>query len=248
MSTHLGTPRRVLTALTVAAALVVALAGCNDDGNDLSTQGATTTEAPAGTPAAPGTAAGGGELTPDELSTALWPFVDTDVRYGDPVDAATGFAVDYVGFVDPVVGEFQQGDSRSGEVEVRPQENGPVTTVFVRQLGTDDTWWVLGAATAEIVFTLPAVGSAIDTPLAVAGEALAFEGNVQVEVRGDGSVEPIGESFVTGGGDVMRPFTGTIEFQSPQGGWGAVMGFTLSAEDGRVWQATVFRVGFIGGD
>lgn len=248
MSTQPSTSRRILTAVAVAAALVVALAGCNDDGSDVSTQGTTTTEASASTTAAPGTTAGGDDLTPDELSIALWPFVADGLRYGDPVDAATGFAVDYVGFDSPVIGEFQQGDSRSGEVEVRPQENGPVTTVFVRQLGSDDTWWVLGAATTEIVFTLPAVGSAIDNPLEIAGEALAFEGNVQVEVRVDGSVEPIGESFVTGGGDVMRPFTGTIEFPSPQGGWGAVMGSTRSAEDGRVWQATVFRVGFIGGD
>ncbi len=44
------------------------------------------------------------------------------------------------------------------------------------------------------------------------------------------------------------PFSGSIPFESPQGGWGAVVGYTLSAENGQVWEATVVRVGFIGGD
>jgi nucleoid-associated protein YgaU len=73
--------------------------------------------------------------------------------------AATGFATELVGFTDPVVGEFQQGDARSGEVEVRAAADGPVTTVLVRQVGSDDTWSVLGAATAQIVPTTPAPGA-----------------------------------------------------------------------------------------
>jgi hypothetical protein len=239
-------PLMVAVGLIASVTLVVALTGCNDDDGDVET-GTTTTEAVSGT-TEPDDGSTNGTLSPDELSTAVWPFADSDTRYDDPVDAATGFAVEFVGFDDPVIGEFMQGDSRSGEVEVQPQADGPVTTVFVRQLGSDDTWWVLGSATENIEFTYPAAGTAIDTPLEVTGEALAFEGTVQVQVRADGTLEPIGDGFVTGGGDVMRPFSGSIPFESPQGGWGAVVGFTLSAENGQVWEASVVRVGFIGGD
>ena len=50
------------------------------------------------------------------------------------MSAARGFATDYVGFTDPIVGEFQQGDARSGEVPVQATVIGPITTVLVRQL------------------------------------------------------------------------------------------------------------------
>jgi hypothetical protein len=56
---------------------------------------------------------------PDQVRTAIWPWFETDLRYADPVEAAVGFATDYLGFVDPEAGEFMAGDSRSGEVEIR---------------------------------------------------------------------------------------------------------------------------------
>jgi hypothetical protein len=241
---HFSNPRRRLLIGTIASLLrLTAAAGCSDDDDgDVDTGGTTTTES------ATDTTAGEDSLSPDELATAVWPFADGDLRYDDPTEAAAGFATDFLGFEDPVVGEFMQGDSRSGEVEIQPQDDGPVTTVFVRQLGSDDTWWVLGAATANIEFDYPVAGTAVDTPLEVTGSAQAFEGTVQVQVRVDGELDPIGEGFVTGGGDSMQPFSGSVEFESPQGGWGAVVGLTLSAENGQVWEATVVRVGFIGGD
>jgi hypothetical protein len=179
----------------------------------------------------------------------VWPWYDDDLRYDDPVEAARGFAEDFIGFADPVVGEFQQGDSRSGEVEVRPVEDGPVTTVFVRQVGDDDTWWVLGSATANIEVDLPTAMSAVDDPLLTEGRASAFEGTVEVEIRVDGEPEPLGTGFVTGSGDAtLGPFEGEIRWPNPGGGWGAVVFLTRSAENGQVWEAGVLRVGFIGGD
>jgi hypothetical protein len=239
--------RRLLVGVIASVLLLTAAVGCSDDDDgDVDTGGTTTTEATDTTGEGPDSTPG--TLSPDELSTAVWPFADSDLRYDDPTEAAAGFATDFLGFDDPVVGEFMQGDSRSGEVELQPQEDGPVTTVFVRQLGGDDTWWVLGAATENIEFDYPVAGTAIDTPLEVTGSAQAFEGTVQVQVRVDGELDPIGEGFVTGGGDSMQSFSGSVSFESPQGGWGAVVGLTLSAENGQVWEATVLRVGFIGGD
>jgi Immunoglobulin-like domain of bacterial spore germination len=149
-----------------------------------------------------------------------------------------------VGFTDPLVGEFMQGDARSGEVEVRPMADRPVTTVFVRQLGTDGTWWVLSSATANITADTPGAGDAISSPVVVRGSALAFEGTVTVEVRQDGTRQPLGSGVVTGGGDVARPFSGKIAFSAPSTPYGAVVSLTRSEADGRVWEAAVLRVSF----
>ena len=42
----------------------------------------------------------------------------------------------------------------------------------------------------------------------------------------------------------MRPFSGEVEFTTPSTDRGAVVFLTTSAEDGRVWQASVLRVRF----
>jgi hypothetical protein len=122
--------------------------------------------------------------------------------------------------------------------------NGPVTTVFVRQLGADDTWWVLGSATADIATDVPGPGAAITSPVVVSGSALAFEGTVNVEIRQDGRREPLGSGIVTGGGDTLRPFSGEVEFSAPTEQSGAVVFLTRSEQDGRVWEAAVIRVRF----
>lgn len=243
-------PVWLIVALVAAMALVAALVAVlvwPDDGEDAVTE-PTTTEAPeptatettAPTTESPTTAA----PAPVDTSTAVFPYASGDVRYDDPVAAARGFAVDFVGFTDPLVGEFMQGDARSGEVEVRPLADGPVTTVFVRQLGDDGTWWVLGSATADITVDSPATGDTITSPVALTGSALAFEGTVNVEVRQDGARSPIGTGFVTGGGDVMRPFSGEIAFSTPSAERGALVLLSLSAENGQVWEAATLRVAF----
>ena len=125
--------------------------------------------------------------------------------------------------------------------------DGPVTTVLVRQLSGDDTWWVLGAVTADIVVEAPAAGASISSPVELRGSALAFEGTVNVDVRQDGTHQPLGAGFVTGGGDVSRPFSGELAFSTPTERFGAVVFREFSAEDGRVLDATVVRVAFAGG-
>jgi hypothetical protein len=240
----------LVVAIAVIAALVVALAlSGDDDGTETdpaTTEAPGTTEPDTSEPDTTGTTAPPTTPVPGavDASTAVFPDAASAARFDDPVAAARAFAVDFVGFTDPVVGEFLQGDSRSGEVEVRPLADGPVTTVIVRQLGPDDTWWVLGAATGTITVDTPAAGAAITAPVTVTGSAHAFEGNVGVEVRQDGARQPIGTGFVTGGGDEMRPFTGQIDFAPPSATHGALVLVTHSAMDGRVWQAAVVRVQF----
>ena len=245
-------PRRpilLIVALAVAVAVIAALVAVivwpEDESDDAATE-PTTTEAPAttATTTAPSTTAAPPTVAPVDTSTAVFPYGTGDVRYTDPVEVARAFAEDFVGFTDPLVGDFMQGDSRSGEVEVRPMADGPVTSVFVRQIGTDGSWWVLGSATGDITTDAPGPGDAITSPVTVSGSALAFEGAVVVEVRQDGAREPLGTGYVTGGGDEMRPFSGPVSFSPPSADYGAMVFLTHSAEDGRVWNAAVYRVRF----
>ncbi len=178
-----------------------------------------------------------------DISSAVWPFVESTTRYTDPVDAARGFAIEFVGFVDPEIGEFQQGDSRSGEVEIRTKISEP-TTVIVRKL-SDDTWWVLGSATANIVVESPATGALVTSPQPLSGKARAFEGTVDVEVRQDGSKQALGKGFVTGsGGAQLGPFEGEITFSNPTEQYGTLLFTTTSAEDGKINEAGAMRVRF----
>ena len=153
--------------------------------------------------------------------------------------------MDYLGFIDPVVGEFQAGDSRSGEVVVAAGTVGPTTVVFVRQLTSDDTWWVLGAAGQNITVEQPEWGEVVDSPLTISGTASAFEGTVDVELRADGNGEAIYAGFVTGSGSPEPgPYEATIEFTSPRNGGGALVLLSRSPEDGRVVEASALRIFF----
>ncbi len=231
-------PHRILQSALVLVLIALPLA-CGDEGD--SADGSTTT-------AVTTTVAGEGGSTSTEAPSSqlvLWPLPSGSVTYDDPVAAATGFATELVGFTDPVVGEFQQGDSRSGEVEIRPTEDGPVTTVMVRQVGSDDTWSVIAAATANIVVTQPDAAATVTSPLELKGTATAFEGTVQVTVRDDTDSAPLLEGFVTGGSmGEMGPFEGNLDFTRPASDAGSVILYTTSMEDGRVWEAAVFPVEF----
>lgn len=180
---------------------------------------------------------------PDQVRTAIWPWFETDLRYADPVEAAVGFASDYLGFVDPIASEFMAGDSRSGEVEIRSAGTQLTTVVFVRQLTDDDSWWILGAASENITIDEPEALAEVTSPLTVSGTARAFEGTVDVQLRADGNGEPIFEGFVTGsGGPEPGPYSETFEFTSPGETGGALVMLSLSSEDGSTLEASAMRI------
>jgi len=192
-----------------------------------STSSTTTTSAPA-----------------DDMQAAVFP-APGSTRFTDPVAAANAFATEYIGFTDPFVGRFRQGDARSGEVDVQPFADGPVTTVLVRRLGPDDAWYVIGSATASITVTQPTPLTTITSPVALAGTSTAFEGTVQVQVRADGRAEPIATGFVTGGANgELGPFTSSLAFPPPGATSGSIVFFTVSTENGGILEAAVARVHF----
>ncbi len=219
----------------MVVALVVAwvLTGCGSSSTSTpSTSGPSSSAAPA----APSTV---------QPATAVWPFASDSLRYSDPVKATRGFATTYLGFVDPVVGRFRQGDRRSGEVVVRPTGSGPETTVTVRKLGPDDTWWVLAASAPSLRLQSPPAMASITSPVTLAGESTAFEGTVSVEIRQDGSLAPVATDFVTGGANGrMGPFSKAIAFSTPTATGGSIVLKTFGTEDSVLWEATVVRVQF----
>lgn len=195
----------------------------------------TTTEAPVATtaPFAP---------MVDPFSVAFPSSADSR-RFESPSSAAQSYAADVLGFTELVLGDFRQGDSRSGEVPITDREGGPETVVLVRQM-EDDSWYVLGSHTEDITVDEPAAHDAVSSPFDTSGSALAFEGTVEVVVLVQGDPEPIGTGFVTGSGTPPAgPFEGSIEFAPPSEETAGVIVYrTSSAEDGHVQQATSFPV------
>ena len=244
-------PARSLGILCAVAALALFVPACGGGGSgkdaSTTTKRPTTTVTTAPVTTAPATAAPATTVT-ESTAEVVWPWVASTTRYSDPVAVARGFATDLVGFTDPVVGEFRQGDARSGEVDVRLKADRTPTTVLVRQI--NGSWWVLGSTTPEIQVSAPAAGATNSSPIAMAGTSTAFEATVNVHLVADGApgtpATPLASTFVMGGsmGDLL-PFTGTLDFASPgAGASGALVFLTFSPKDGRVVNAATLRVHF----
>ncbi len=183
---------------------------------------------------------------PAAAAIAVWPAFESNTRFHDPVAAARSFATSYVHMVEPVVGTFRAGDARSGEITLQPGSRGPVTTVLLRQLGNDGTWWVLGSATPDIRLAEPAALAAIGSPVRLRGTSTAFEATVNVSIRQDAGAKALADSYVMGGANgQMGPFDATMKFTASASKYGAIVLYTISPETGHVSEATVIRVGFI---
>jgi hypothetical protein len=246
-------PARLVGIVCAVAAFALVVPACG--GDDGSKDASTTTRRPTtSVTTTPVTTAAPATSVTESTATAVWPWIASSTRYSDPVAAARGFATDLVGFTEPVMGEFRQGDARSGEVDVRPRADRTPTTVLVRLI--NGSWWVLGSTTPEIQVSAPAAGATISSPVAMAGTSTAFEATVNVHLVADGAADtpaaegapatPLASTFVMGGsmGDLL-PFNGTLDFASPGAGTsGALVFLTFSPEDGRVVNATTVRVHF----
>lgn len=243
------TRRRMLAAVGIAAAVVlgvVAFVVTDDDdapvATDSTTTSSTTTTAETTTTTEPPFSS---EVDPYGVA---YPAPGTSQRFDSPEAAGAGYARDVLGFTELVVGEFREGDSRSGELPISDREGGIETIVFVR-LMEDDTWFVLGSQTEDITVDAPTARDDVSSPFETTGQALAFEGTVDVIVRTQDDPALIGEGFVTGSGTPpAAPFEGSIEFDAPSADTpGIIVYRVLSAEDGHVVQATSFPVRLLAG-
>jgi hypothetical protein len=231
-------------ALVIAAVVAAVVLTNDDDDEPVSTEETTTTTVAETTTTAPEeTTTTAPQFQTVDPDVPVFPDPTTSRRFDDPVAVATAFATDLVGFSDPVVGEFQAGDSRSGEVEVRGFAAGAPTTVLVRQL-EDDSWWVIGATTDSIRLATPEPGAQITSPQELTGMAYAFEGTVDVRLYVDGTQEPIAETFVTGRGDgVLGDFSGELTFTDTTGAThGVLVLSSAGGEDDAPIEAAAIRV------
>ena len=202
---------RTLIAMFVAVTLLVA---CGDD--DEPTAGGTTTTSSTSTSTTSTTTSSTTTTTAPAgpVVVAVWPAAD--VVFTTPEEAAEDF-VSKALRVAPVLGDFQQGDARSGEIEVfSPGEGGGGTSIvrsrlLLRQLGDQDGWFVIGAVNDNATITAPEAQTEVPAgTVTVEGRARGFEATVVVEAFLPGATEPL-DRVVTQGGALETPEPYTAE-------------------------------------
>jgi hypothetical protein len=221
---------RTLPRVLVAALLVAAVGGCGGDVTEEVTPTPTAepsaTTAPSPTTEPSPTAEPTPTPTPSPSVTALeqpaiWPA--PDVVFDDPETAAADFVATVLG-VPPNLGDFQQGDTRSGEIEVLPPpeaSGAPVRSLLLlRQLGPDDGWFVLAAISGTNTITTPPSGSTVTAgPIEVSGEGRGFEGLLVVEARVVGQATQLDEQLAQGGSmEDVEPYTVTVDLSGASSG------------------------------
>ncbi len=231
-------PLPTLPTLRTLAALVAVLAltsACGDDDDtatttDLAattTSGAATTTDTAPVETTLTTMVAGTTATTEVAGLgqpAIWPA--SDIVFTTPEAAAADFVTEVLG-VPPELGPFEQGDARSGEIEVfSPGEGDAATRVprsrlLVRQLGPDDGWFILAAVNENASITTPESSAEVAAgPLTVAGAARGFEANVVVSAFLAGDADAQLDQAITQGGalDLPEPFTVSIDLSSASPG------------------------------
>ena len=279
--------------LGVAAVALVALAIGFDAGDDAVTDVRTAPAAdepdlasppPPATPKSPTTSPTSTTTTASEpAGTAvpffdgIWPFAsqqevdgydEVDGPYEDPFATADAFARQYLGMLDPVVGDAVGEDDGTTPVEVRPRgedgspvpDGGPLTTLILRPHQVRPgawVWTVVSARSPNIVVDAPTgVGAEplarYGSPLAVSGQATGYEGSVVAEVREDGMVagQALGRAIgIAGNFGQLGPMDLTVPFSSPTTPGGALVVTTDTGRDGvGVPEATVVRLDFAPGE
>jgi hypothetical protein len=195
-------PRRAL----IVVAVLAVLASCGT-GSELRVDATAT-------PTAAGATAGASPEQP-----AVWP--SAGVVFGSPEAVAEDFVSQVLG-VPPTLGDFRQGDARSGEIDVfSPGEGVDPTPVFrstllLRQLGADDGWFVVGAVNENVSITVPDSGEEIAAgPLTVEGLARGFEANVVVEAFVAGDAALLAQQITTGGAlETPEPYIVTLDLSA----------------------------------
>ncbi len=149
----------------------------------------------------------------------LWP--TADVVFATPEEAAADFVREVlIAEGEPELGEFQQGDARSGEITVffpgesegaTPSERG---LLALRQLGPDDGWFVIAASSIGASIVTPAASAEVAAgDLDVAGEARGFESTVVVSAFPAGDVGTLLDQEIASGGAFadVEPYSATLD-------------------------------------
>lgn len=236
--------RWALGALSAAAVVLLVVVGVvvtQDDDPEVVADTTTSTDTTTTTTTEPTTTTA---FTQDvDPSGVAYPGPLTSQRFQSPEAAGQSYATEVLGFTELELGEFRQGDARSGELPVSDRAGGPETAIMLRQM-EDDTWFVLGSQFRDVTVDAPTAGEELSSPFTTSGTALAFEGTVEVVLRTQNDPAPVAEDVVTGSGvPPAGPFEKEIPFDAPaEEQTGILIYRTTSAEDGHVVAATSFPV------
>jgi hypothetical protein len=161
------------------------------------------------------------EVTPGLEQPAIWPAAD--VVFATPEEAAQDFVSRVLG-VSPVLGEFRQGDARSGEIEVLflgelGDRRIVQSLLLLRQLGPDDGWFVLAAVNDNVSIASPQSASTVPAgPLTVEGQGRGFERTVIVTALYPSDPEPLAQEITMGGDFDPEPFSVTLDLSGASPG------------------------------
>jgi hypothetical protein len=199
---------RASRTVLIAAAFLTLAAACGDDDPDTSTSTATTSSSSGATTTTSTTTT----TAPATKQPAIWPAAG--VVFDTPEKAAQDF-VDKALHAG-ALGEFQQGDSGSGEINVLLDGEGDADPVvrgrlLLRQLGPDNGWFVIGAVNDNATITIPETGAEVPAgPLTVEGKARGFEANVVVSAFAAGDATLQLDQEITNGGALETPEPYTV--------------------------------------
>jgi hypothetical protein len=175
--------------------------------------------------------------------------------------AAKAAAVTFLrglGMRDPVAATYRATGAATADVGVHPRfGEGDVhfdrVTTLVQLHRYAYGWAATGAKAVDTIeVDEPLAFSRVESPLAVSGRSVAYEGTVQVTVLEDrrGPDRVLGRGVVQGGGSELSPFRGQIPFADHTVGVGAgwvVFSGDTGADVGIV-SATAVRVRFVESD
>lgn len=225
-------PRSKLAPALVAVAL---LAACGSDGSSGTTAGSSAGSAVTSPETTPNpTPSSGPASSPGSATAASAPvtleqpaiFPAADVVYATPEEAAAAFVTEVLD-VPVSLGEYQGGDSRSGEMEVRFAGEGGTgpgvvrTLLLLRQLGPDDGWFVLAAVNDAAAISSPAQGDAVPPgPFTLSGVARGFEGAVTVTASVAGHPDQVldTEQAIAGSLETPEPFSVPLDLSKAEPG------------------------------
>jgi hypothetical protein len=155
---------------------------------------------------------------------AVWPAAG--VVFDSPEAVAEDFISAVFG-IEPAIGPFQQGDARSGEIDVLTQldDDDPSTTrpagvtLLLRMLGPDDGWFVIGAVSEGVTIDTPETGSTVPVgDLAVEGLGRGFESTVVVSAFVAGEADPLAVEIVMTDWAVPTPYATSLDLSAAEPG------------------------------
>jgi hypothetical protein len=207
--------------LSAIVAVALVLTGCAQAGSPSNTVTQTTLVVPSTT--APSVTPTSQSSTPTTTrQPAIWPAAG--VVFNKPEDAAADFVTKVLG-VPPALGEFQQGDSRSGEIEVLSRGEGGSARIvrsllLMRQLGPDNGWFILAAINENMTISSPETRAEVPArALTVAGRARGFEATVLVSAMTAGAPAQLDSEVTMGGAmETPEPFSVSLDLSKAQPG------------------------------